>query len=157
MFGRKNKNKCSVPKECKIKIFNKTYTISIIIEGDVIDDDCMNAYEYFVEMHEQVEAKIKEYVENNYFDLIKEYYVDISFGNSTLSREYKDYSCIIKDYENKEKKAIDIVLKNIKPVYFSIGENGISLLFFLFNSVDGHGFDIVITPNFIIVPHDELE
>lgn len=157
MFRRKNKNKCSVPKECKIKIFNKTYTISIIIEGDVTDQDCMNAYEYFLEINEKVESIIKEYVENNYFELIREYYVDISSGNPSWSREHKDYFCIIKDYENKEKKAIDIVLKNIKPVYFSIGDKGSSLLFFLFNSIDGHGFDIVITPNFIIVPHDEFE
>lgn len=108
-------------------------------------------------MNEQIESKIKEYAADNYFELIKEYYVDITFGNSTFGREYKERFCIIKDYEKKEKRAIDIVLKNIKPIYFSIGENSSSQLFFLFNSVDGHGFDVVITPNLIIVPHDELE
>ncbi len=157
MFFRKNKNKCNIPKTCKIKLFNKTYTISVIIEGNVVDDDCMNLYKHFITVTEQIETKIKEYVEKNYFKLLKDYYVDFSDDYPLLSQERKEHMSVIKDYENKEKEAIDIVLKNIRPTYFSVLEKEKSYLFFFLNDIDEDGFDVVINPNFLVVPHDEFE
>lgn len=157
MFRRKNKIDVRVPNECKIKMFDKTYSIKILIEGDVTDDDCLNIYKHFISINEQIESKIKEYVESNYFELIKDYYIDVTFANFPFSKERKEHSQFVRDYETKEKKSIENVIKNIEPIYFSILDGGKSALFFLFNSADSHGFDVVITSSLDIIPHDELE
>lgn len=155
IFKRKNRDKQIIPEKCTITFFGGNYPISVIIEGDVSDDDCIDYYNRFINMHGQIELTIKEYVEKNYFELIKEYYTDITFSNTTSGKNYEAYSAIRKDYENNKRNATDIFLKNIRPIYYSILENGRSILFILFNDADGHGMDLVITPELKVISHDE--
>ncbi len=85
--------------------------------------------------------------------LLLNYYLGLEF-ESHKGKEYQEHLLIIRDYENNTTKAMDIVLRNIEPKYFSIYGEKKGYLFLYMNSSDSYGFDAILSSDIIIKLHD---
>lgn len=150
-------NKRDVPTECRIKLFGETFEIKILNE---IDKDTHISIELTKDMlqllwekNEEIQECIRKYVLDNYRSILENYYLCLSYP-STKSDEYNQFLLLRNDYENDKKDNIDIVLKNIKPIYYSITEDNQSYLFLYMNDSDGYGIDVILLPHLSVQIHD---
>lgn len=142
-----------------ITFFGKEYDIDILVEIEVseaqnISNDLFaKVIDDFIDNLTRIQDKIEEYVRNEYRTIIEDYYLGLEFVPNK-SKEYQEHLLIIRDYENNTTKAMDIVLRNIEPKYFSIYEEKKGYLFLYMNSSDSYGFDAILSSDIIIKLHD---
>ncbi len=152
----KSKHKCDFGK-LKLFFFGVEHYVDFVIETEEdnnlnkedIDEQCR----LLTERIDEVEAKLVEYVESNYYNIIIEFYASID-PKTISKKESSDFRLVMNDLKNNTMSATDIILKNIKPIYFSIVDNTHSYLFVYLGYTDGYGLDIVFNPEIIIHGHD---
>ncbi|MCH5208608.1 MAG: hypothetical protein J1F04_06960 [Oscillospiraceae bacterium] len=148
----KKKYKRRYPSVCTIELFGVKYKIqfsAVEATDDTSYDIIMNEYNYFMsaQVQEQIQAVLKKYIEENYFDIIEFHYIGIDIASIPPSRkERSEYSAVLKDYEDGSKNAMEIVLKNLKPVNFSVYGRNESYLSLYVNDADEYGLNVTVTP-----------
>lgn len=154
----KGKRKCD-SKKIKIIFFEVEHCIDFLIETEEnnnlnkenIEEQCR----FLTERVYEIEAKVVEYVENNYYNIIDAFYASID-PKTISKKELSDFRLIMSDLKNNTMDAKDIILKNIKPIYFSIIDDMQSYLFVYLCHTDEYGLDIVFNPEIIIHGHDGI-
>lgn len=160
LFHKQKRLKSEEPSECQIDLFGKLFTIKVINEMEATMDapDGLVA-QMIKKLHEfssAIDNAIEEYINDNYFNIIKEYYLHLCYP-SHKTQEYKEHLDLTHDYENNLCNHKDILIKNIRPIYYSVTATDSSYLFLYINDSDGCGVDVVLFPNLEIHKHDEIE
>ena len=163
LFGKKEANSFnslpfnSLP-DYKIVMFGRQFKIKVDTEieepMDIPPDFTSQMFNMLISRMNEVESSIKMYVLSNYREIIENYYLYVSYP-SKRSAEYKEHLSVINDYENNTKNHIDIILKNIQPICFSISNKEPSYLFLYVNDVDEFGIDVDLLPQIVFHKHDE--
>ncbi len=157
-YFKKNKGKRKYDsKKIKINFFGVEHYVDFVIEieenNNLNQENIEEQCRWLIERVDEIEAKVVEYVENNYYDIIDEFYASID-SKTISNKEYLDFKFIMSDLKNNTMDAKDIILRNIKPIYFSIINDMRSYLFVYLSHTDEYGLDIVFNPEIIIHGHD---
>lgn len=157
-YFKKNKSKRECDsKKIKIIFFGVEHYVDFVIEteenNNLNKENIEEQRRLLTERVDEIEAKVVEYVENNYYDIIDKFYASID-PKTISKKESSDFRFIMSDLKNNTMGAKDIILRNIKPIYFSIINDMRSYLFVYLCYTDGYGLDIVFNPEIIIHGHD---
>lgn len=157
LFHRQKKPEAKEPSECQINLFGQCFTIKILNEMEdtmsVPDDLVSEMIKKLFDYSSVIEQSIEEYVKDNYFQIIEEYYLPLSYPSRRTS-EYEEHISLVSDYENQLCNHKDILIKNLRPVYYSITSTDSSYLFLYVHDWEGHGVDIDLFPKIVIHKHE---
>ena len=103
-----------------------------------------------------IEQAIKTYVNEHYYQIIEDYYLDLCYP-SKESQEYKEHIALVNDFEYNTINHEEILIKNIKPIYYAIVSPAKAYLFLYLNDSDEYGIDVNLLPQISIRKHDEIE
>lgn len=154
LFNKKSKDKNNACSKCDFSLFGKSSQIEVLCEIEAsidIHPDCVrHNLDDFINRNEEIEHSIRKYIVDNYRMIIEDYYLCLSYP-SKKSKEYSDYLLLLDDYNNTTANHLDIILKNIKPVYFSVIDVSRSYLFLYINASDEYGIDVEIYPHKVAI------
>lgn len=158
MFFKKSKeNRKFDTQKLELSFWGVKYYVDLIVETEENDnlakEDIEEQCRLLISRINEVEKKLAEYVENNYYNIITEFYLSVS--SKTISKsEAIDFRLVMDDLKNNTMDAKGIILKNIRPIYFSVVDNARSYLFVYLSYADEYGLDIIFNPEIVIHEHD---
>ena len=145
--------------DAKLRLWNADYEIQLLTEtkGKEIffTDAQQNAFQAYVKIEQQIQDCIKQYYEENYHEIVTEYYLNFQDEWESCCKLEEEFQKIIANEEQTQKQSLELLLRYFSPQSITFFENGDCVLLAFLAENDDHGIAVTIFPQLEIMSQDE--
>ena len=153
-FRKKNHIEPKYPSSCDIVLFGRKYSVEVIVEAEKNSDISVDIVKAHLSMltnnTSQIESSVEEYVAENYNWLMENYYSELLIPSDIIQTELSSE----KNSVNKHTRYVNLITRNLRPIYFSVVNQEQCYLFLYVNEYDEYGIDIDLLPIIFIHMHE---